>query len=271
MSDPKEKLVQQSNELYQRKIKKLPVPQHRFLAAYLQKIDRKDKGTRRVRFSLRYFVRLFDIPAEAATPRKVRKTIDSLIRILDSKPNDSGGYDVFPLFVLAGLSKDEYGTWFIDIEANPYADDVMFGYRKFFQYGVGNISRLKSANQIAMYELMKRWEFRGEADFPVHTLREYLGIGKDEYTGVDGWKNFRKRVLDSCQKALEDNTDIAYDYERGKTGRGGKWLSVKFRIRPNEPKVKQTTFEEISFGDDVDDDTLEMCRLFEERMKEAAE
>ena len=40
-------------------------------------------------------------------------------------------------------------------------------------------------------------------------------------------------MLKPCQKALKEKTDICFDFKRGKTGRGGKWLSIIFKIHPN--------------------------------------
>ena len=58
------------------------------------------------------------------------------------------------------------------------------------------------------------------------------------------WDRFRDRVLDSCQQALKETTDICYTYERGKTGAGGKWLTIIFHISKNKDYVDQLTLFE---------------------------
>lgn len=92
-----------------------------------------------------------------------------------------------------------------------------------------------------MYEILKQYETIGKRELPVQELRELLGIAKDEYTY---WQNFKVRVLDSCQQALKETTDICFTYERGKAGQGGKWLSVIFYIKKNEDYIDQLTLDE---------------------------
>ena len=84
-----------------------------------------------------------------------------------------------------------------------------------------------------MYEILKQYESLEKREISVSELRELLGIGKNEYVDRTGWSNFKIRVLDSCQQALKENTDICYTYERGKTGKGGKWLTIIFHITKN--------------------------------------
>ena len=53
--------------------------------------------------------------------------------------------------------------------------------------------------------------------------------------------------IEACQKALKEKTDICFDFKRGKTGRGGKWLSIIFTIYPNMAKkaLIESTAKEI--------------------------
>ena len=43
---------------------------------------------------------------------------------------------------------------------------------------------------------------------------------------------------------MKESTDICYTYERGRVGRGGKWLSVIFYIQKNTEYVDQLTLDE---------------------------
>ncbi len=100
-----------------------------------------------------------------------------------------------------------------------------------------------------MYEILKQYEKSGERTLSVIELRELLGIGKDEYPQ---WERFRVRVLESCQKALSESTDIKFNYEPDKKrGPGGKILKLKFLISKNEDYIDQLTLEEfIAMKDD---------------------
>ena len=92
-----------------------------------------------------------------------------------------------------------------------------------------------------MYEILKQYEHLGKREISVKALRELLGIADNEYPR---WNNFKAKVLDSCQKALKETTDICYTYERGKTGAGGKWYTIIFTIIKNEPISKQMSIFE---------------------------
>ena len=52
---------------------------------------------------------------------------------------------------------------------------------------------------------------------------------------------------------MQETTDICFTYERGKTGKGGKWLSVKFNISKNskykDPLLLEEFIEKQSFID----------------------
>jgi plasmid replication initiation protein len=121
----------------------------------------------------------------------------------------------------------------------------MFDFKQsYFKYELWNALRLKSPNQVRMYEILKQYESLGKRELTVTELRELLGIDKNEYADRTGWSNFKKYVLDSCQQALKETTDICFTYERGKAGPGGKWLTIVFYIKKNENYVDQLTLDE---------------------------
>jgi len=83
-----------------------------------------------------------------------------------------------------------------------------------------------------MYEILKQYERIGERVIPVVELKNLLGIEPSEYPR---YGDFRRWVLDSCQAALSENTDIAFTYEPfGRKGRGGKIMQLRFIIQKNE-------------------------------------
>ena len=68
-----------------------------------------------------------------------------------------------------------------------------------------------------------------------------LGIGKDEYTI---YADFRRRVIESCQIALAEHTDIRFTYEPyGKKGISGKILALRFIISKNDNHSDELTLE----------------------------
>ena len=131
---------------------------------------------------------------------------------------------------------------------------LMFDFKdRYFKYELWNALRLKSANQIRMYEILKQYETIGKREIKVDDLRELLGIAPNEYPR---WDRFKDRVIDSCQQALKQFTDICYTYERGKTGTGGKWITIIFYISKNIEYDGQMTMLELDLQNYIDLDAL---------------
>ncbi len=139
---------------------------------------------------------------------------------------------------------------------------------------------LKSTNQLRMYELLKQYENIGKREFDIDDLRELLGIKPDEYSR---WNNFKARVLDSCQQALAEKTDISFTYAPGKKGAGGKWLTIIFFISVNKNHVDKMKFEEFlnpqvepqtkqleSYSENVTDDEISKSKYSDKNIAELA-
>jgi len=109
--------------------------------------------------------------------------------------------------------------------------------------GCFNVLGLSSTNQYRMYKILKQHEKIKENTLvlSLDELKERLGMGKNEYSR---YGDFKYRVLDPCQKALQKNTDIRFIYEPyGKKGKGGKVLALKFYIEKNEGHSRQIIYD----------------------------
>jgi plasmid replication initiation protein len=173
----------------------------------------------------------------------LKRVTNSLLCKVVNVPDERGGYIGFQLFKECKVSMDDGDEWYIEIDAHDKALPLMFEFQnRFFSYQLWNALRLKSSNQIRMYEILKQYESVGARVVGVEELKELLGIGKKEYPRFNDFKN---RVLDTCQQALEENTDIRFTYEsHGKKGKGGKILFLKFFIEKNADYVDQLTLAE---------------------------
>ena len=209
----------------------MTVQELRFFSIYLSKINPWDISTRNVRFPITDFQRIMGFGKLNIS--QLQASTDSLLCKLVHIPDENGrGMRTFQLFKECHLFQDDDEKWFVEIDAHDKALPLMFDFKnKYFKYELWNALRLKSPNQVRMYEILKQYESLEKREISVSELRELLGIGKNEYVDRTGWSNFKIRVLDSCQQALKENTDICYTYERGKTGKGGKWLTIIFHIR----------------------------------------
>ena len=233
-------LVEKRNILNEIRQNNMTLQQLRFFSIYLAKINARDLSTRIVRFPLADFQKIMGLGK--INIQNFRTTVDSLLRNVIHIPNSSGGIDAFTLFKKCSLFKDEYDNWYVEINANDEALPLMFDFKShYFTYQLWNALQLKSATQIRIYELLKQYEYIGKREIEVSELRELLGIAPNEYPR---FSNFKIRILDSCQKALAENTDICFTYERGKVGERGKWLTIVFHIKKNENYVDRLSLKD---------------------------
>ena len=225
-------IVEKRNVLNELRSNSMTVQELRFFSIYLSKINPWDISTRTVRFPISDFQRIMGFGK--LNIGQLRESTDSLLSKIIHVPDERGGYTAFTLFKRCRVSRDDNDEWFVEINASDDALPLMFDFKnRYFKYALWNALRLKSPNQIRMYEILKQYETLGKREITIVELRELIGIDKKEYSGRTGWSDFKKYVLDSCQQALKENTDICYTYERGKTGKGGKWLTIIFHITKN--------------------------------------
>ena len=233
-------LVEKRNILNEIRKTNMTLQQLRFFSIYLSKINARDLSTRIVRFPLSDFQKIMGLGK--MNIQSFRNTVDSLLRNVIHIPTPTGGLVSFTLFQRCLLDKDEYGNWYVEINANDDALPLMFDFKShYFTYQLWNALQLKSATQIRIYELLKQYEYIGKREIEVSELRELLGIAPNEYPG---FSNFKIRILDSCKKALAENTDICFTYERGKVGERGKWLTIVFHIKKNENYVDRLSLKD---------------------------
>jgi len=243
----KDHLVKKRNVLNEIRANNMSLTELRFFSIYLSRINpAKPDDTRVVRFPLDDFRAIMELSSRLKIDH-MKNTTNSLLGKVVNVPiiDDKGkyrGYEGFQLFKECRVSQEDGGEWFVEIDAHDKALPLMFEFKnKYFTYQLFNALRLKSPNQLRMYEILKQYQTAGERVLTVDELRDLLGIGKDEYSD---YKNFRVRVLDACQQALKEHTDIKYTYEpHGKKGAGGKILALKFIIEKNEDFTDQLTLD----------------------------
>ena len=222
-------MVEKSNLLVELKGANMTLQELRFFCVYLSKINARDVSTRCVRFSLSDFRDIMGLGK--LNVNYLKKVTNNLLRKIVNLPNADGGYTGFPIFGGVRIFKDALEQWNVEIDASdyalPYLFDISSGY---VSYRLYNVLSLKSAYQIRLYELLKKYEKIGVFEVSISDLRDYLSIGIDQYSRFE---NFKVRVLNDCKIALADNTDIFFDYECGRRGGRGKWLTIVFHIFNN--------------------------------------
>ena len=225
-------MIFKRNDLNELRANNFTLQELRFFSIYLSKIDHRDINTKTVRFSLEDFKNIMEYQ-EMNIPR-LKETSQSIRKKCVHIPLESGGFSDITLFDEFTVDKDNNGDWFVQISASSAALPFMFNFKnRYFKYELWNALRLNAPSHVRMYELLKQYENIGKREIRVDDLQEMLG------TSYNRWERFKKNVLDSSQQALKEITDISFTYERGKTGTGGKWISIIFHIFPNEPTDRQ--------------------------------
>jgi plasmid replication initiation protein len=231
---PKRMLIEKRNCLNELRSNHMTLQEARFLCIYLAKINPRDpQGTRLVRFSLNDFIKIMDIQGHFSETY-VKNTTDGLLQKIVSVPNEVGGYSSFQLFKECTVSREDiYSDWYVEIDAHDKALPLMFDFqRNYLTYELWNVLQLKSINQVRMYEILKQYEKIGERTLKIEDLKALLGIEEKEYPRFE---RFKVKVLDSCQEALKEFTDIKFEWEVAKRGqRGGKVLEIRFIISKND-------------------------------------
>ena len=237
-------LVSKKNILNEMKAENLTLQQIRFLIIYLSKINPLDESTRTVKFKLSSFQKIMEFGK--LNTKRLKQSTDALQSIKVSVPrNTKNGYESIVLFSRCLVDKDSNGEWFVEMSASVEAMQYMFNLNKeYVKYQLWNILDLKSKHQFRMYEILKQHENQGKIEITIEKLRALLGIKDNQY---QRFTHLRERVLEPCQKALKEKTDIYFDFEKGKSGTGREWRTIIFKIHPNIAKkaLIESTAKEI--------------------------
>ena len=242
MAIKKDFVITKRNVLNELRANSMSLQELRFFSIYLSKINSKDLNTRVVRFPLSDFQKIMEL--DRLNIDYLKHVTDSLLcKIVHIPLNEKGGYTAFQLFKECSISMDKCGEWYVEIDAHDKALPLMFEFKnRYFTYQLWNALRLKSSNQLRMYEILKQYEKVGERIISISELKELLGIKKNEY---ERYGNLKIYVLLVCQKALKENTDIQFTFEpTGRKGPGGKILNLKFKIMKNNEYMDQLSLSE---------------------------
>lgn len=260
-------LVEKRNVLNELRSNNLTLQELRFFCIYLAKINARDLSTRIVRFSFSEFRRIMELGRVNLDYIKNITTL--LLQKVIYIPIEVGGYTGFQLFKKCTVSKNGVGQWFVEIDAHDEALPLLFDFKEqYFTYRLWNALKLKSVNQLRMYEILKQYEKVGERVVELDELKLLLGLNTSDYPR---FSNFKTRVLDSCQEALAENTDIVFTYEPAKRGARGKINTLKFTINKNTRYVDRlylVDFIDEKASDESSDSSTAAKNIIENTMYE---
>lgn len=231
--------IEKRNDLNDLRANHMTIQQLRFFAIYLSRINARDPSTRLVRFSLDEFRTIMGLGK--LNIRNLVATTDGLLQQIIHIPSKKGGYDSFQLFKRCKVLQDDYGEWYVEIDAHDEAVPLFFEFKeKYFIYELGNVLRLTSTNKIRMYEILKqRQKMKQPVRIDLKTLRDLLGIKPVEYPK---FSDFKRYVLEQAKIELESQTDIKFSYE--KVTKGRRVIAIDFYVSKNDKSFPQLSIAE---------------------------
>ena len=209
--------------------------------------------------------------------------------------NDEGQkrLQIMPLFTLIDIpleirdSKDSYLILKFNDELKPFLLQVQNRYTLYDPIILKNID---SSYTVRIYELLKEYEFRGEAKIDLEEFREMIGAKEyDEDFNVikdtfKVWQDLKRYVIMPAHSEINQKTDICFEFEplyENKVGKGRKPVNgihlKEIRQNPNRKsstpkranKKSNNTIIEIESIEEVDTDFQEVFSLVKEYVSEA--
>lgn len=114
-----------------------------------------------------------------------------------------------------------------------YIDGRIDGYTTYF---LDEISGLKSAYAIRLFELLMQWKHTLKTPLiSIEKFRELVGVSAGEY--ASSMVNFKRRVLDLAVNQINENTDFTVEYEQHKTG--VKVTGFVFKFKAKKPAIEE--------------------------------
>lgn len=110
--------------------------------------------------------------------------------------------------------------------------------KQFTSYRLKQVTQLTGKYAIRLYELLIAWREVGKTPlFEISDFRSKLGLGVDDYPRID---TFKRRVLESAIKQINEHTDIIVKVEQHKEGRSIFGFSFSFKQKKSEKRSSQT-------------------------------
>ncbi|MBQ9199844.1 MAG: replication initiation protein [Lachnospiraceae bacterium] len=249
--DMKDFVIEKRNEVNSMINNEFSLIEYKIFCVYLSRINARDENTRSVEITIEDFQSVLGVNNISITA--IRAVVERLSKrqIHIPEKNCFDQYKTYNVFSVCKIVKIT-GRWILQLDVDGDILPLIFDFKEqYVTYRLKNVIGLKSTTQMRMYEILKQYEKIGERELEISDLKKLLGISEKKYTR---WDNLKKYVIDSCKEVLEKNTDLRFDYKRGGSEIGGKWITIVFSIYAN-PATKGHSSS--SYEEDLDNDDLQ--------------
>jgi plasmid replication initiation protein len=216
-------LVAQSNDLIEaRHNNPLTVREQKIILAMVSEIQPNDEDFKEYRISLKNFNEMLGLKGKTKYS-EIKDIVKNLMGKTIEIPRENKGW-----LLVNWVSSAEYidGEGVIELTFSPKLKPYLLQLQQYTSYKLSNILALNSTYSIRLYELMKKWEFLGNWEYPIEDLRGKLGVEEGTYPK---YSNFKARVLSRAVEEVNEKTDFHISFEEIKKGRSVE--KIKFTIR----------------------------------------
>lgn len=223
--------------------------QHRFMRAYLCKVDPRNPDSFRVKFSLQEFLEAVDLKSVSSIS-ELKRMARSMMKVdFDfveyrekyglKKKGSEALIDVVNLFERFSITTDDAGDYVVNVVPTRPMEEMLRNCQQqnsigFVAYEVGNTLPMSKPHRMRLYELLKRSESKGYMTISLEDLKLYMGL-KGKYADV---RNFTK-LLKADLAEINENTDLTATYTKKGKGKGGAIAAFNFTIK-SKAATKET-------------------------------
>lgn len=246
-SNDNHKMIRKSNELIEARYR-LGVGEQRLVLLLASEISPSDDDFQDYEVRVTDFARMFNLESDKSLYEKVEQAAENLLgKIITLTDGPDVERTVWLSYVKyikgSGVVKIRF-----DKSLKPYLLQLQ---GHFTQYNLKHVIGFKSQYSIRLYELIKMEAFKAknakiEKLFTLVDLKDFLGIGKKEYSAFD---NFRRRVLEPAVKEISAQTDLNI-IEVNKIKSGRKITSIVIVASIISEKMMQEKQKNLTFGEE---------------------
>jgi plasmid replication initiation protein len=140
----------------------------------------------------------------------------------------------------SAVDVDRYGDGYIRVTLNPELQPYLLQlHRDFTAFRLGFAIRLQSRYSIRLYQLLKRWAYRGQAELSIDDLRVWLGTRRLDRNGevveetLAPYKSFKARALQPAVDEINRESDLSVTLAEIKVKGSKAVAALAFKIRAN--------------------------------------
>jgi len=228
---PEEEIVVKANELVMSKLN-WTTREYRVFVAHVSQISREAEGLEEVSVRLQDLCELSDIETENLYG-EIEDIADRLtgkkIRVEKGQRGErvGGFFNVYSSCKYREQTGEIIGRFTQEIR--PFLYDLS---ERFTMYYRRHALSMRSTYSMRFYEILKRYEHRGEFKLEVSELRKIFGL-EEKY---DRFVDLRRRVIDKAQSELDERSDVTFEYFVEREGRTPVVLHFDIEKTGSEPE-----------------------------------